>query len=273
MIKGMTGYGSSAIKLGDAKAVLEIKSVNHRYLDLSFYLPIGFGSVEQRIRQAVSRMFQRGRVTVSLKIIEKPEQKIVLHKPAVKRYLTLTRSMKKDFHLQDNLTMRDVIHLPGVFEARDVLVNPEKEWPSIERSLNRAMRAMEKMRKSEGHSLAKDVRDVMRRMSLRLNKIQSRCSSILREKRKHADDDEFSSFQKSMDINEELSRLKHYIHEFRILLRGTTPAGKRMDFIAQEMQRETNTIGSKVHDNVVSNCVIALKSKIEKLREQAQNVE
>jgi uncharacterized protein (TIGR00255 family) len=110
-------------------------------------------------------------------------------------------------------------------------------------------------------------------MYMRLKTIQSRSKAILAEKKAALTLDELSSFQKGADINEEMTRLKHYIDEFKLLLTSSTGVGKKLDFVAQEMQRETNTIGAKVQDQVVSNAVIALKSKIEKLREQAQNIE
>ena len=113
----------------------------------------------------------------------------------------------------------------------------------------------------------------MKKMATHLRTIQTRSKAILKDKKKKLTVEEFSSLQKSSDINEEISRLKHYIDEVKILLKATSPVGKKLDFIAQEMQRETNTIGSKVQDNVVSNAVISLKSKIEKIREQAQNIE
>ena len=129
------------------------------------------------------------------------------------------------------------------------------------------------MRQREGRSLIADMNKLLNLMLLQTKKIRMRSGIILKEKRKLLTDEEFSSFQKGADINEELSRLIHHIEEFRILLRSDIAVGKKLDFIAQEMQRETNTIGSKLQDKVVSNAVIALKSKVEKIREQSQNVE
>jgi len=129
------------------------------------------------------------------------------------------------------------------------------------------------MRKREGRSLCADVTDKLRRMLLEIKKIQRRAQEILKEKKGKLTNEEFSSFQKSNDVNEELSRLIHYIEEFKLLLKTDIAVGKKLDFIAQEMQRETNTVGSKLQDKIVSSAVIALKSKIEKIREQSQNIE
>ena len=129
------------------------------------------------------------------------------------------------------------------------------------------------MRQREGKSLAADMGDKLKKMSARLKAIEKRAAQILKEKQKVLKPEEFSSFQKSIDVNEEIARFTHYIQEMTELFKASIPVGKKMDFIAQEMQREANTLGSKLQDQMVSNAVIALKSKIEKIREQANNVE
>ena len=129
------------------------------------------------------------------------------------------------------------------------------------------------MRKREGTALAGDVNGQLKRMILQISTIKARSKELLKEKKDKATDEEFSSYQKSNDINEELARLAHYIEEARALLKQSEGVGKKLDFIAQEMQRETNTIGSKVQDKEVAAAVIAIKSKVEKIREQSNNVE
>lgn len=273
MIKGMTGFGSSELTSGSVKAIVEIKSLNHRYFDINYYLPIGFGSIEQKLRQLVQKTVQRGRVTIAVKITEKPTQTVVFHKDVVKTHLRYAKQLQKEFGLENNLTLSDVVRLPGVIETKESLVQPENVWPSLQKSLTKALTALEQMRKSEGRSLAKDVNEKLRGMTTQLRTIQARAKAILTEAKKQLTPEEFASLQKGLDINEEISRLKHYIVEVRGLLKSKVSVGKKIDFIAQEMQRETNTIGSKLQDKIVSNAVIALKSKIEKIREQAQNIE
>ena len=129
------------------------------------------------------------------------------------------------------------------------------------------------MRQSEGKSLAADVSSQLKRMSMQIKKIRAKVRSILSEKKKKLTAEEFRAFQKSSDVNEEIIRLGHYIDEIFPLIRSKVPVGKKIDFIAQEMQRETNTIGAKLQDKVISSAVISLKSKIEKIREQSQNIE
>lgn len=273
MIKGMTGFGYTQIFDGKVRAVIEIKSLNHRYFDISYYLPIGFAALEEKIRQIVQAEIERGRVTVSLKIVQKSAQHVHFNKDLVKTYLKHAKQLSKEFHLENDLTMAHLVQLPGVLETKETLVDPQQFWPNVEKGLKKALNGLVTMREREGRSLTVDIKTQLRIMSSLIKKIQGRTKALVKEKSTRLSKDEFVSFQKSTDINEEISRFGHYIAELNLLLKDGASAGKRIDFIAQEMQRETNTMGSKVQDQIVSNAVIALKSKIEKIREQSQNVE
>jgi len=273
MIKGMTGFGNAVLSAGKIKGTVEIKSQNHRYFDIVYYLPTGFGALENKIRQLVNAQVSRGRVTVAIKITERPVEHINFNREAVKEYLKYARVLTREFKLQNNLQLADLIRLPGVVEAEEPVLDAEVLWPAVKKSLNTSLKSLMAMRRSEGRSLTADINGVLRRMSARIKKIETRAAGLLRQKKKLLSDEEIVSYQKSIDINEEISRLKHYTEEFKTLARSKAGVGKKMDFVAQEMQRETNTIGAKLQDNIVSNAVIALKSKVEKLREQAQNIE
>ena len=273
MIKGMTGFGSAQIATGQIKAVIEVNSLNHRYLDINYHLPVGFISIENKINQMVQKDIERGRVTISLKLACKSAQEIFLNRVLVKKYFHYARALEKEFGLKNNLSLSDLIKLPGVVEIKETFVDAEGLWPSLEKGLRKALASVKLMRKSEGKSLAKDVSEKLKRMVGKVNEIQKRTEVILKEKKQKLSSEEFSSLQKNSDIHEEISRLRHYIEEMKLLLNGEISVGKKIDFIAQEMQRETNTMGSKLLDKIVSSAVIALKSKIEKIREQAQNIE
>lgn len=273
MITGMTGFGSAEIATADIKGTIEVKTVNHRYFDISYYFPIGFGSVEDKVRKIVNHDVKRGRVTVSLKIAQRATQTGALNHEAVKKYLEVAKTLEKNYGLKAQITVADIIKLPGVINISDGSSNPEELWPHIEKALLKAMKGLLLMRKREGKTLSIDILDKLKIMSGEILKIKQRAKVLLLDKKKNVSTEEFLSFQKSNDINEELTRLAHYIAEARSLLKSGDLAGKKFDFVAQEMQRETNTIGSKVQDQLVSNAVIALKSKIEKIREQSQNVE
>ena len=273
MIKGMTGFGCADFLAGKIKGTIEVKSLNHRYLDIAYFMPPGFASAENRLRGLLSKHIERGRVTVSIKIVNRPAQAAVFNKETAKTYLQYARTLKRDFKLKGELSLDELIQLPGVVDVRETTISAEELWPSVEKSFKVALQGLLNMRKREGQSLAGDIASILKRMLAQIAKIKSRARIIVRGKKKDFPDEEFLSFQKSCDINEELSRLAHHIDEIKKLLRVETAIGKKFDFIAQEMQRETNTIGAKLQDVVVSNAVIALKSKIEKIREQAQNIE
>jgi uncharacterized protein (TIGR00255 family) len=273
MIRGMTGFGTSVVSSGKFKGLFEIKSVNHRYLDIVYYLPVGFSSYEDGIRQVLSKALDRGRVTVVFKLTDKPQQELAFNRDVVKEYLKHANELAKEFKLKEHLGLTDLVRLPGVFEVKETRLDPVEFGPAFERGLKKAIDGMMRMRTREGAMLTKDLKDVLKRMLLQLKKIEARTKAILQQKKKELSDDEFLSLQKGNNVAEEVARLTHHIEEFKSHLKEKVPVGKKLDFVAQEMQRETNTIGSKVQDKEVSNAVIALKSKIEKLREQAQNIE
>jgi uncharacterized protein (TIGR00255 family) len=273
MIKGMTGFGASQFSVGKIKGIIEVKSVNHRFLDIAFYLPLGFGVVEGKIRDMIAKELSRGRVTISVKITDKPTQEVFFNEDVIEEYLRHSKSIQKKYHLQNNVTLADLIKMPGVVDVKEVFVQAETMWPSIEKGLKVAIKSLTVMREREGKSLVADITDKLKRMTARLKAVEKRSGEILKAKQKMLKSEEFSSFQKGIDVNEEIARFHHYIDELRQHLKSNIPVGKKIDFIAQEMQRETNTLGSKLQDELVTNAVVALKSKIEKIREQANNVE
>lgn len=273
MIKGMTGFGTAMFSINGVKGVIEVKSLNNRYLDANYYMPNGYNSLENKMRGLVQKMVERGRITIAMRILERPCQKVTLNKGVVKEHLKHAKLLSREFKLSNDLTLSDLIRLPGVLDVQEMDVSPDKLWPAVEKALKRSITSVVAMRKREGRSLSTDVKEKLKQMTANTKKISVRSKVILGKKKKALSDEEFQSFQKSNDINEELSRLDHYIFEIKKLLKSTSSVGKRIDFIAQEMQRETNTIGSKLQDRIVSNAVISMKSKIEKIREQAQNIE
>ena len=235
MINGMTGFGSAQISTGKMKMVAEVKSVNHRYFDISYYLPPGFGALENRVRQMIQKCTERGKVTVSVKIMQKSEKKVALNKEVVGRYLKYARSLAKEYHLKDDLQLSNLISLPGIFETQESPLDVETLWPTLEKCLKRALAGLEEMRKREGRSLAADVSDKLKRMSLQVRKIQSKSRNILAEQIKRLPAEEYKSFEKSCDINEEISRLTHYIEEMKALLKGNAAIGKKISVVISSL--------------------------------------
>jgi uncharacterized protein (TIGR00255 family) len=273
MVTGMTGFGTTQIATPTLKVQVDIKTVNHRYLDLSFHLPSGFLSCEHKIKHVVQQKIERGRVTVVVRIIQSPGKEVLLNKDVVKKYIQYAKTLQREVRDETELSARDLISLPGVVEVKDFFVEVDDIWPLLERGIKKVVDGVVVMRRREGMSLVRDVRKQLRMMAAKVKTIRVRSERVLSQKRKELSPEEFKSFQRNIDSNEEVSRLTHYIEELQRFLSSTESAGKQIDFIAQEMQRESNTIGSKMQDVVVSTAVIALKSCIEKIREQAQNIE
>ena len=269
----MTGFGANEFRFGTSKGTVEIKSLNHRYLDISYFLPLGFTSVENKIRDIIAGQIERGKITVVVRLSGKPTPTVGFNKSVVRTYLKQGQMLKKEFGLKGDLALANLISLPGVVEIKETLLGPEELWPMIEQGFKKALASLLLMRKREGMSLVRDINSLLSRMRIRIRKIQQRAQTVLKEQKKILTDEEFSAFQKGSDVNEEIARLIHHIDELKALVKTDVPAGKKLDFIAQEMQRETNTIGAKLQDKLVSNAVIALKSKIEKIREHSQNIE
>ncbi len=273
MITGMTGFGTADFNIAKIKGTVEIKTVNHRYLDPAYYLPSGFSSYEERIAKLVAKNLKRGRVTISVRITEKPQVNVTINQDAVKRYMDFGKNLSKQFRISNDLNVADIMRLPGVVEAKEVFVDAPTLWPVVAKAIDKALASVVAMRRREGIALKSDIGGQLARMQKRIGQIKGRAQRLLKDARTASGPEEFAAYQKSNDINEELSRLAHHIDEAKTLLSLSQEAGKKLDFIAQEMQRETNTVGSKVQDKEISASVIALKSKIEKIREQANNVE
>ena len=218
MIRGMTGFGAATISFGRFKAVVEIKSQNHRYLDIVYYLPVGFSSYEDGIRQTISKFMDRGRITVVFKVTEKPQQELNFNRDVVREYLKHAKELAKEFGLKDHLSLADLIRLPGVFEVKEARLETTDFWPTFEKGLRKAIDGLMRMRAREGVSLTRDFKGILNRMKLQLKKIESRTKDILREKKKELSTEEFLSLQKGNNVSEEITRLAHYIDEFKLHL-------------------------------------------------------
>ncbi len=157
MIKGMTGYGSAPLLNKGLKGFIEVKSLNGRYLDLTCYMPVGYASLEDKIRQLCQKYLERGRVTVSLKITQKKKDEIVLNRDVVKAYIHHARLLAREFRLKNDLSLSDIMKLPGAFELKETSLSVDELWPAIEAGLKKALVSLDKMRMREGQSLKKDI--------------------------------------------------------------------------------------------------------------------
>ncbi|MDP3143059.1 MAG: YicC/YloC family endoribonuclease [Candidatus Omnitrophota bacterium] len=272
MIRGMTGFGRQGFAKSQVKGFIELRSLNHKYFDVVFHLPPGFGSFEEKLKHLVHKEMLRGRATISLVFTSKPE-KIYVRKEVARNYLKSLKSLHKTLHLKSDLGLSNIITLPGVIHCEEGQSSPETLWPAVERSAKKALGHLIKMRQLEGRALYQDISDKIRKIRKAITHIPRRAKEIIASKRRVASNEEFSSFLKSSDINEELTRFSYHLKNLQAKLNSSGGMGKELDFIAQELQREINTISAKLLDKTTSESTIKIKSLIEKIREQLQNVE
>jgi uncharacterized protein (TIGR00255 family) len=293
-MNSMTGYGWGESSHDGLKVTVELSSVNRKQSEISISLPRDLEVLEAQIRDEVNRKLSRGRVTVrvSLHTAEGNEgARVQINKPLAQAYARELRAVAKELRLAGDLSVELLIRAPGVLDSNSKISDAEALWPSVFKALSQALGDMLKMRAREGGHLKKDLSDrigAMRKAVTRIRKeapvVQKRYREQLIERIKTAglqelqiDEERISKevvfFADRSDISEELTRLQSHFQQFDDCLKSGEPIGRTLDFLAQEMNREINTIGSKANDSLISREVVQLKTELEKFREQAQNVE
>jgi uncharacterized protein (TIGR00255 family) len=293
-MKSMTGYGRGECAQDGFKVTVELSSVNRKQAEVSVTLPREMELLETQIRDAINRHIARGRVNarVSLHAAEGKEsaRKHINHALA-KDYAAEFARLAKQLKISGEVTLDQLLRAPGVFQTDEQLAESEDLWPAVEKALNQALAALVKMREREGAHLAKDLSARTGVMSAAVGKIQKQAPVTAENYRQNlleriksagieniAPDDErllkeIVLFADRSDISEELTRLQSHFQQFADCCKSKEPVGRTLDFLAQEMNREINTIGSKANDAVISREVVTLKAELEKFREQAMNVE
>jgi len=293
-MKSMTGYGRGERSQDGFKIVVELNSVNRKQAEISLYLPREMEILEAQIRDLVNRSVSRGRVTARVTLhagVGKDSARMHLNVELAKAYTRELNKLAKQLKLPGGVTLDHLVRAPGVLQTDEQIAGEEDFWPAVETALKQALTAMLKMREREGANLAKDLsaRVTFMRNSVALVKKQApavveRYREQLITRIKNArletpalDDDrlikEVVYFADRSDISEELTRLESHFQQFDDCTKSKEPVGRTLDFLAQEMNREINTIGSKANDSVISREVVVLKAELEKFREQAMNVE
>jgi uncharacterized protein (TIGR00255 family) len=275
MLNSMTGFGSREKEVAPfGKISVELRSTNHKFLETVFHLPDGFLSLEDKIKAGVEARLKRGRVTCAVNISGGKAAHVYVNKPLLKNYLKTFKGMQKEFHIKDDISVNTLIHLPGVLSLEENNIPKAGIWPHLKSLLERALDDLVKTRKNEGQALHKYLKKRAEALSINLQAVKLRFKEAIKAKLSILiTDEERSSFLKESDINEELERLTFHIGNFKNKLTQSGPVGKELDFIAQEMQREANTLAAKSFDVGVSGKVVEMKSQIEKIREQVQNIE
>lgn len=293
-MKSMTGYGWGEDADEGFKITVELSSVNRKQSEISVNLPRELEVLEAQIRDQINRSVARGRITarVSLHAGEGMEAACVhVNRALARAYANELNRLAKELKLTGSLSLDTLMRAPGVLQTNEELADAEDFWPSVQRALTKALDMLVKMRVREGANLRKDLAQrmgVMEKSVARVKKeaplVQKRYREQLLERIKAAglngptlEDErlikEVVYFADRSDISEEITRLESHFQQFHDCVKAAEPVGRTLDFLAQEINREVNTIGSKANDARISREVVILKTELEKFREQAQNVE
>lgn len=292
MIKSMTGYGKNTQMLSGREINVEIKSVNHRFFEFSARFPRAFGFLEERIKSYVQSRVSRGKIEVNVSIVnvEAQDTKIAVNEEVAKGYIEALRSLCEPLGVTDDIRLSSVARFPDVFTVTKADTDEEMLWNDVKSVLENAVDAFCQMREREGENLKKDfenrlvnienlVKNVEERSPKRVEEYRERLYKKISEVLSNTSIDEnriiteVAIFADKVAVDEETVRLKSHIEQFREILALDEPIGKKLDFLIQEFNREANTIGSKSQDTEGARYVVSIKSEIEKIREQIQNVE
>ncbi len=293
MIKSMTGYGRAETVQDGRKWVVEVKSVNHRFLEVFVRLPASLQPLEGEVKKKVGEKLSRGRIEVGVKADSDADQVgalIDLNMPMIRHYHSLLSRMKEALGLRDEITIGMLTGFKDAFIYPEVEVNLESSWATLEGVLDGALDELAAMREKEGEVIGRDFNQRMDTIERSLDVIASRVPQVVAECHKKLSDrvkellgsveldesrvsQEVAILADRMDITEEIVRFKSHMGQFAEMLKSGETVGRKLDFLLQEMNREVNTMGSKSNDAEISRQVVEIKSELSRLREQVQNIE
>jgi uncharacterized protein (TIGR00255 family) len=292
MIRSMTGYGAAETELGGQTLRVEIHSVNHRFSEVAVRLPRALSHFEPPLRHLITQALGRGKITFSANWEGKDEstRPVRIDTERARRYMDDLRRLKSALKLNGEIDLTTVLALPDVVVAGAEPTADDQAWVTIEAAARRAASDLITMRESEGKALTKDFEQRLDRIEEIVKKAEERGASRPAEAKEKLlarlkplldgiDVDpqrlaqEVAFHAERLDITEECVRLRAHLSQFRALLADPEPAGRKLNFLLQEMNREANTTGSKSNDADLGALVIDLKDELEKIREQVQNVE
>jgi len=294
MIQSMTGYGRTEYVLNGRRYTVEIKSLNHRYLEISVRVPTIISALELEIKKKISGRLSRGRIDLNIRMDSEcsstNECRYELNIPLIRNYYELLGQLREELGLKEKITLSMVAGFRDTFVLKEPGLDLSVIWEELDTVLGKAMDALMEMRKKEGEIIYHDLILRIDLIMKSLDSIESRAPQVILEYRKRlgervkeltggivVDDlrlgQEVAIMAEKSDITEEIVRLKSHIIQFGDLLKGIDAVGRNIDFLIQEMIREINTIGSKSSDAGISKMVIDIKSELARIREQAQNIE
>ena len=289
----MTGYGRK--ETGDAAVhfVLEIRSLNNRYLDIQVKAPRGLAMLEPRVKKAVQDRFSRGRFDVFIIRNEEQEKnaRLVVNEDLAGQYVAALRDLKSRYGLNGDIELSTVAAFQDIVAVSETMEDPEKSWQVLSTGLTQALEELDRMRTEEGTALARDIMARIGTIELLASLIRKKAPASVENARKRMTEtlsrliagqpdpmrlaQEIAILAERTDVTEELTRLDSHMKQFRTLMTDTNgeAVGRKLDFMIQEMGREVNTIASKAMDAEISMDVVNIKAELEKIREQVQNIE
>lgn len=294
MIKSMTGFGRGEYSDGKRNVICEIKTVNHRYADISIKMPKRYSFAEEKIKALIKEQMKRGKADVSIMVENLTEGDIMirLNAPVARQYISNLKELKSDYDLTGEIDLSLVSSMPDVLKVIPDVEDEEEVSAVICRAVEIASGNLDVMRLQEGSKLAEDllargeiIREIVKKIDVRAplvakeykDKLESRIKELLEDKVDIPEDRilvEAAVFADKANITEELVRLDSHMNQLKSFLTGSDGSvGKKLDFLVQEMNREANTIGSKANDLEITSLMLEAKSEIEKIREQVQNIE
>lgn len=292
MIKSMTGFGRSEIVKGNRKISVEIKSVNHRYLEAGIKMPKKLNVFESRMRDLLKKYATRGKIDIFINYEDDSESQVNLkfNQNIADEYMAIFNNMSEKYNLKNDMTVGGLARFPEVITMDEVQEDEEELWHFIEEAMKAALEQFVNTRILEGENLKKDLLGKLGHMEELVAFVEKRSPEIMKEYRSKLESKvkellgdttidesriatEVIIYADKICVNEETVRLRSHIEHARKCLNEDGGIGRKMDFIAQEMNREANTTLSKANDIEISNAAIDLKTEIEKVREQIQNIE
>lgn len=292
MIKSMTGYGRAQKKMGDKTFLVEVKSVNHRYFDFTGKFPRSYGFLEDEVKASCQQRMNRGKVDLYVTVLsdESGDVQVSVNRPVLESYLSALYTIRDEYHLADDITVMQAARLADVLTVEKKEEDQEEIKASVLHVLDAALDDLMEMRCREGHNLYNDLtmrgnilEQLRQDIAAMAPQVEQEYEKRLRQRMEEilgtTDYDpqrllqEVAVFADKVSITEELVRLGSHIKEYQHLLEQDIPVGRKLDFLIQEMNRESNTIGSKCNFVDITKKVVDLKSELEKIREQIQNIE
>lgn len=292
MVKSMTGYGRCEETVGGRRITVELKSVNHKYFEFSPRVTRGYGFLEDKLKTYVQSRVARGKIDLFLSIetLEDADVIVSVNHSLAAGYIAALREITERYKLPDTVTVNSLSRYSDIFSVHKAPEDEEAIWAAVKTVLEKAVDAFIAMRETEGRRLYDDVMSRAAVILELVGKIEARSPETVKEYRERLEaklrevlsdttiDEqriltEAAIFADKVAVAEETVRLRSHFEQLKALLNAEEPSGRKMDFLVQEMNRETNTIGSKASDSQIAYMVVDIKAEIEKIREQVQNIE